>query len=515
MNLFRKKALSEKNVPVLDLPNRWEKLKTKADQVSVDPEEFVERVDTASQRVDHLLQVVEANGGGVFEIVFGLSGSGKTTFVNTLPKFFDNIKVFSIGPNCPLTEIKQIVEKKYVASDTSKRVFLIERRDNPSDEDLRTVRNMFADLLDFFRTQEGSILLLWTITDEEAGKQIAATAWQVGRDSLVDPETRGLYEFKGLEKPKFRQVAEDTSKNLTGDGLDGFGISSDDAEDLLMDCDTISDYYGKLVKKSREVQAQTWSVLKEKIHPKLWIVLPGDSREAINSTVSSLTQGTRSRIDVDLLREFIEDPNNDAQYVKEWKARQGSLAHIFRTLDVRLFTMPPNVAVSAVRCFGEKSLKQRLSTKSGSKSQGSGAMKKTRIYKEILKELERDTETFAERGTIAEATEDEYRRIQVQAGSSDKPLNKALGKLFEHALCDDAVSASISIEKKKLGDTGLQPDILIELSNSDVICIEPTWRSTGAQVVGELKSRQNTLTPGHIKLYVLDKALDYVKALGL
>lgn len=263
------------------------------------------------------------------------------------------------------------------------------------------------------------------------------------------------------------------------------------------------------------MQGATWSVLKERVHPKLWILLPGDTREAINATVRALTQGTRSRIDVDLLREFIEDPNNDAQYAKEWKARRSSLAHIFRALDVRLFSMPPNVSVAAVRCFGDEALKSKLQSKSAAKSQSVDALRKTRVYKEILQGLGNQVEPFAERGVISDSNKDEYRRIQLQAESSDKPLNKALGQLFQEALLEDVPKAEISVERKSVGVPGLQPDIYVKLSEVDVICIEPTWRSSGTPVTGQSKERQNTLAEGHIKQYILNKALDYVKAIGL
>ncbi len=84
---------------------------------------------------------------------------------------------------------------------------------------------MFAELLDFFRTPEGTGLLLWTITDEKAAQQIANTAWSIGRDSLLDFETKGIYKFNGLEKSKYPKVADDTTKNLTGDGLEVFGLT--------------------------------------------------------------------------------------------------------------------------------------------------------------------------------------------------------------------------------------------------------------------------------------------------
>ncbi|WP_143530002.1 hypothetical protein [Salibaculum halophilum] len=507
--------MSKRDVPVLDLPNRWEKLISRAEGTGIDPKEFVERVDDAAERVDELLNLVQASGGGIFEVFLGFSGSGKTTFVNTLPRFFDGIEVESFPSDQPLDTLKEFISKKYVSSRDRKRIILIERRDNPDSHDLDSVRDCFVKLLDFFRTSKGTVLVLWTVTDEPAAEKITETAWAVGRDSIVDPQSRGLYRFNGLSRNKYKSVADNTARNLTGDGLEVFGITDEIATDLLTDCETISDYYGKLVRKSRQVQGATWTILKERVHPKLWIVLPGDTRDTINSTVRALTQGTRSRIDVDLLREFITDPNNNAQYVKDWKQRLGTLAHIFRTLDVRLFSMPPNVSVAAIRCFANDDLKTRLEKRTASKTQSATALKKTRVYKEILAELSVKAQPFAEGGKISKSTEDEYRRIQRQAADTDKPLNKALGELIRFTLQEDSPSSEISIEKKDLANTGLQPDILVKLSPNDFICLEPTWRSSGHPIPPQKHKNQNTLAEAHIKQYVLNKALDYTKAMGL
>jgi hypothetical protein len=151
----------------------------------------------------------------------------------------------------------------------------------------------------------------------------------------------------------------------------------------------------------------------------------------------------------------------------------------------------------------------------GQRGPAAEALRSTLIYKEILTELEIETTPYAERGAISPETENEFRRIQPQASSTDKPLNKALGQLMSYALDTDAPSTQIDIEKRNIDNSNLQPDIHIRLSETDVICIEPTWRSSGMPITGEEKSRQNTLAEGHLKQYILGKALDYVKGLGL
>lgn len=115
----------------LELPRRWELLEARADEADIDPAEMVERVDEAADHIDRLLRRVRTGGGGLIEVIFGLSGSGKTTFLKTLPKFFDGVRLSSYPSDKPVADLPEFIRQGYVASDKTQRVILIERRDNP------------------------------------------------------------------------------------------------------------------------------------------------------------------------------------------------------------------------------------------------------------------------------------------------------------------------------------------------------------------------------------------------
>ena len=111
--------------------------------------------------------------------------------------------------------------------------------------------------------------------------------------------------------------------------------------------------------------------------------------------------------------------------------------------------------------------------------------------------------------------------MQKQAASDDKGLNKALGLAISASLESDGIKAEVRTEKRSIGGTTLQPDIQIILSDADIICIEPTWRTTGTGVKidksedYEVAPSQNSLTRGNLQKYLLGKAWDYISALGL
>jgi hypothetical protein len=182
-----------------------------------------------------------------------------------------------------------------------------------------------------------------------------------------------------------------------------------------------------------------------------------------------------------------------------------------RLLDVRILPVYPNLSLATVRAFGDDSIKSSLVKKDERKNAATEIIKKSSLYKLLF-------EDYSSSETSPSKTSDdmahEYLRLQKLAGTQDKLLNKALGDAFIEALDEENVKAVVYIEQQQLEGFTLKPDVQIRLNEKDVICLEPTWRSTGREVVGEITKKQNSLTLGHIQQYVLNKAMEYVKELG-
>lgn len=264
-----------------------------------------------------------------------MSGSGKTTFLKTLPKQFQNIRVASFPKDLQLKELSRFIHDKSVPGDTSARIILIERRDNPSQTDLSQVSEALADLLEVFRDPKGAALVLWPVTREGPAQSIANEAWITGRDSMVDTQSKGLYHFHGLPKERFFPVADTTTRNLTGDGLDTFGVTCEVVHDLLSNAETIADFFNAVDLFAETQRNKTWSVPETKVRARLWVVLPGDLPSAICSTVLSLTQGSHNRVDIELVAELIDQPDDKTPlYISDWKARRSAMAHLLRMIDL-------------------------------------------------------------------------------------------------------------------------------------------------------------------------------------
>jgi energy-coupling factor transporter ATP-binding protein EcfA2 len=494
----------------LVLPKRYEILERQIVKLGGEISKIIKKIDSACSHVENLLGKINVGGVGQFQLFLGESGSGKTTFLRTLPNFFDNIYLHSFNIQDSFEKILNEIEN--TSHINKHRIFVIDERDNPSinsDE----LKSFFEKLRILFRKKEGEVLLIWPITDKESAKKIGEIAWEVGKES-ISPIKGPIYNFEGLPKKLYYDVADDTVRNLNnGENLDSFGITQSTCEYLLKDCKTIGEFYTEIENLAIDLNDSKWKILQEKIKPKIWILLPGDSSIELDRTVKSLTSGIESKVDIDRMCSFLDDASNKSTYLNDWRKRRSDAGFLFRFLDVRLFYISPNLALSTARVYGSNEIKEVLNKKSEAKSICLDAMKRSDFYLALCSRT--DSSKRSGKGTNQD-TQHEYIRLQKHAKGNDKNLNKSFSKALEETLIEDGFNNfSITCEKQELKGTNLKPDILINMENDEVICLELTWRSTGIEVKDEIGSKQNTLTTGHIQKYILEKVMEYVKELNI
>ena len=510
----------DNNLPTLKLPKRYERLLEESTRAGIDPNTVVEKVDEAAQRVDLLLKKIRDTGTGQFEVFFGKSGTGKTTFLYSLPKFFEGVDVYPIRKSeLEFDQIANFIRSHYIEDKNTLRIYFFADRDNYRvDESI--MEDFFEDMRVLFRENEGQILLIWPITKDKTSKELARIAWDVGADSILAIDTRGIYEFNGLSKDRYIEVANLTAISLNGDGIEAYGVPINQALELVKQSDTLGLFYAEIENHSSKSRDHVWSVLKEKARTLVWILVAGDDGKYLDSAVKGLVQGRLSRVDIELVLDILDDENNKSIYIEKWRDRRDEAAYLLRSLDVRVIPLHCNVALAAVRAFGNESVRLKLNKTSENESQAIKTVKNSALYKAILSEVSGESSTYISGRPPSQDTEDEYNRIQSTAKSADKDLNKALGLAIESALKDDGYDLSVVTEKRGLLETTLQPDIQIWKSEKEVICLEPTWRTSGKGVTDkrgnvEIDESQNTMTAGNIQKYFLDKVLDYITALKL
>lgn len=491
----------------LKLPKRFEAFEKQITQ-DIDLTRIVERVDDAAMRVEILLRQARDGGLGRFELFLGLSGAGKTTFFKTLSNFFEGVQVDYVPKDLPLMNIAAFVRQRRISG--TKQIFVVLDRDNPNVL-TQEAREFFETLRVLFREPEGETAVFWPITNAEQAQLLADAAWFIGRDSIVDLSTKGLFRFSGPPRTSFHGIADLTSRSITGQPLEIYGITDKDARELTPQSETIAEYYSRLEARSIEVNGHYKDILKEKTLPSVWILVAGDDNKDLTHTTANLVQGTKNLVDIDQIISILDSPESDTAYLKEWKKRRSEAAYLFRALDVRLFELPPNVALAAVRSYGTDELRKVLKLQSSPDALTKDVITKSAVFRAMT------DDTYARAAYLKDTNEEtsqEYRRVQAKSSKDDKKLNKALGEAIKKEL-KEADPEAMVITEKQHGDSNLIPDIKIQLSSGATIHLEPTWRTTGRAIPGELEKRQGTLSAGHIRKYLLEKVMSYVLDLGL
>jgi len=499
-------------VKTLNLPGRFEKLETESRSAGSDLAGIIQKVDSACGEIEIVLGEVKTSGLGRLQIFHGHSGSGKSTFLHGLQYFFNNIDVIRIPKTVPLPDIAAYIESDALHR-KEHRLYIIHDRDNPNNQDAE-VREAFEALRSVFRTDAGKALVVWPMTDPVKAQHIADIAWDIGRDSILGTRSR-VYDFAGLPKATFASVADLTTRTLNaGENLEAFGVGSTIAQDLARESNTIGEFYSRLNAKSAERNAGVLRLLKARVRPHVWIVVPGDDLKELDRTISSLTQGTRNRLDIDKIAEFLDNDQNKSAYLTDWRSRRADMAYLMRILDIRLFELPPNAALAAVRCYGEAGTKAGLQKKAETADNCADVLSRIRLAQALV---DADaTLTLRVRDTSDEMAK-EFIAIQQLANKGDKALNKAVALALADFLSRNGKDGKVVSEKQNLPGSQLCPDIQVPHEDGSIVCLELTWRSTGKNVATADADRkpQNTLTPGHIMKYLLEKVMEYVKDLGM
>jgi hypothetical protein len=495
----------------LVLPTRFEALRETADKENADITRIVVPVKSSNQHIQSLFLRIEQTRVSRFEVIYGPSGSGKTTFLETLPLFFDGINVSTILSDVPLVDAVQNIRSSVENSEHNRVIVYLSDRDNPIETD-QVFFTFFERLRSYFREGRKPTLVVWPVSRPEMAQKIFNLANEIGADSLIG-NSREYYTFEGPPQDQFYKIADDTTRLMNNElGLEDFGIDKNLGElPLLSYAKTIALYFQRLIDHSNKLNDTVANLLEQKPRPHVWILLAGDEHTEVMGTVSALTSGTQRKLDVAAVTTEISDAQANTQYMKDWKPLQRYMAYLLRSLDVRIIELPPNLVLSVVRAFGDEELRSRLKQRSAPHASAIKSLHDSMLGELILGSAPRDRRVSRKTGV---ETRDEFIRVQSIAKTNDVSLNTAFGTAIIKFLEENEYH--VEVGKKQTIYGTLRPDIHIKKNLAEPICLEFTWCTTGRKVADvDSSGNQNTLTLGHIRQYVLQKAYDYIKALGL
>ena len=226
-----------------NLPSRFENLKLSRDSIYTRDElellkAFIFQVKKPTKHIKKMIRTMKASNSGAFMILMGESGIGKTTFLNTLPLYVENLEVRSIYNNKLNEELDNIRERNHP------RIIILENRETFETLSTNQLEIEIHSINKFIRSDEGrDTIIVWPCNGEEMTKEIIQFAGHIGGESIFRGDT--ILEYEGPSRDRFVSILKNTYEFFNEYDISEIGYSDKQIENILNNMDkkcTIGDF---------------------------------------------------------------------------------------------------------------------------------------------------------------------------------------------------------------------------------------------------------------------------------
>lgn len=459
------------------LPYRWEALKREADKRRVPLKPLIKPVPEAIHRIQRELQRIRDTGMGRLYVVSGVTGAGKTTFLNSLDLFLDetiDIKNISLKT----IENSEVVESALEGLKRSLDHFsivILEGRENPGKLKNDELDILLATLNTDFRTDIGSkTLFVIPTTAPTIGERIGERAATIG--GMTSPSSLH-YIFAGPDKNEYYAITDGTFRALNESRtLNDYGVTDDTANGIAQSSKSIGSFiegcYEEIIAQRDRLQTLTSSVKRKRLH--LWMVFCSYEDDArINyNTIRSLTVGDFQHVQVKRLL------IGDSKQVRFWENRQETFAQAALYLDLRLMYLPLRTVTAILTAYGHEEIVKHLKDldlvdREATRARAQESLEGTALGAFLAgKEF---TDPDLTRRRLTEQQQQVFQEAAKFFSKDEKTFNALVAETLRdhYGKPDQQIVTELA-----LTETGsLIADIGI-VTPSDVFCLELKWRST-------------------------------------
>jgi len=462
------------------VPDRFERIQRASDKLK----NIIVPVEEALQQIDALSVDLRTAGRGGFLIFRGNSGTGKSTFLNTLDLFRKGVVVTGISSSDKLVPTLRDLGPSQAAL----RVLVIEGREAVSDAERRGLQTAIHEINSFIRQRNGErTLIVWQCNTDDLQKTLVDIAEHVGGDTLVDVD-RHVFLFQGPRREQYFDIAKRTIATLNeGASLLDLGVSDDRARQLIKQAPTIGSYLG-LLRKDLVQNRDTLAKLMPKEPCRVWIVVVAGNEPEDN--VATLTHGRLSAADIDRLL-----ATTNANVVEELKRYPEKIGLLGTVLDAKILHLPILAALGIVREFASERLEETM------KARGLSIVKADSPLERLCaSDLGRafTTQRLEPRPPGRKPplnTRKAFQKLVDIASDNDTLLNEALG----NALCQMGTVRSFETERDLGTDLTRRSDLLC-YTDEGPVRLEIMWRTKTSRA--------------EIANYTLTKLQNYGRAIG-
>lgn len=467
----------------LSLPDRFESLRNSPKQQI---ESIVIPVEDALCHLDETYSDIKASGRGAFWILRGQTGSGKSTFLNTVHLFRVGVEAYSILAS---DSISESLSKFRDGSEKHLSILVIEGREARKDISDESLETDLHAINGFIRSKNGNqTLVVWQCNTDDLENRLINLAKEIGGSSLLGVISPS-YKFSGISKDRYQEVANRTIAVLNeGASLVSFGIAEDLAKNLVDKSETIGTYL-TYIRKELLKNKNVINKLLIKERCRVWtLVIAGNEPD---KDVASLTRGSASIADIDRLV-----VSTNANIVKELKQYPEKIGILATMLDARIIHLPILTALAIVRQFADDDLRNIMKDKQmdvDEKRQTKRSLEQSDLARAFYS---RSIEPNRTKGSpIGSNTLTAFSKLMEIAKKKDEMVNKAIGEsLKANGIIQDFIP-----EYAFKGNLDLKTDLFC-INEQEPVRLEIMWRTKAGRA--------------DIAIYVLNKLRNYGKAIG-
>lgn len=483
VQIYTDKLIPHNNFPPIILPTRWEALEIEAQKRNVPLKPLIMPVQNAIVEVEKELLRIKETGMGRLYVISGVTGSGKTTFLNSLHLFLDDVGVHSIKSMS--MDRRESVENALAVlrREKDKRsVVVLEGKEAPGSLKSDEIDVLLTALNTDFRSGTGrNTLFVIPTTSQSVAQSIGERAASIGgmtsRDKL-------FYVFNGPSRHEYTPITNDTLRALNDSRtLLDYGISDQIAVGIAESSDSVGSFmancYSEIQRQRESLESFASGIKRKRVH--LWMVFCSleDTSRRNHDIIRALTTGDLQHAQVKRLL------TGDSKEAKFWEDKQQVFSQAAQYLDLRIMYLPLRTANAIATAYGHKEFIEqlkKLKLESGDRilkreavrDSAQESLASTAIGAYLRKEgfIDRDV---TRRRSINDKQKEIFRQIVKLSTRDDKAPNAMIAQCIRDWSKDPELKITTQLP---LNDTGsLMPDIAI-VSPTDIYCLELKWRSS-------------------------------------
>lgn len=481
----------------LVLPYRWEALQAEADKRKVQLKPLISPVSDAILTVQKELRYIQETGMGKLFVISGITGSGKTTFLNSLHLFLENVVVHSI--RLSTIDRPEVVENAMAAlrRDRNKHsIVVLEGRETFGPLKSEEIDILLTTLNADFRRGTGRTTLFVIPTNyATVAQSISDRAATIGG---MTSRSRPFYAFGGPPRNEYYTIADKTVRALNSSrSITDYGIAEKIGRELAEPAESIGAFLASCyeeIQKQRDAVENAANLIKRKrIH--LWMIfcsLEENSRRN-DDIIRSLTVGNYQHVQV---QRILTGDSREARY---WETRPEAFSIAADYLDLRIMYLPLRTANSIITAYGPTELKDHLKSlmqetgeplikREAVRARAQESIANTAIGAFLKAEgfIDRDP---SKRGQITDKQKELFKEIVKIATKDDIVLNAAIAETLRDWLNNPDYRIGTEV---KLDDVGSISSDIAVVTPIDIYCLEMKWRSSelnNSDIIREVTSR--------------------------